>query len=119
MLSCHFISQSIDATIILFVFTKRFVYPNNLTDSVAIRLGLSDADPLHIKRTQLLDALKIPKNCELDVLPSPKYISPKLLGFVRVFNMTEGTDTIPEVEGATVPFIVSHLIFRTPRSLVG
>lgn len=68
------------------------MYPNNLTDSVAIRLGLSDADPLLIKRTQLLDALKIPKNCELDVLPTPNYISPKLLGFVRVFNMNEGTD---------------------------
>lgn len=66
------------------------MYPNNLTDSVGIRLGLSDADPLLTKRTQLLDALKIPKNCELDVLPSPKYISPKLLGFVRVFNMSEG-----------------------------
>ncbi|KAG4074422.1 hypothetical protein HA402_000401 [Bradysia odoriphaga] len=72
-----------------FLIHNGFVYPNNLTDSVAIRLGLSDADPLLIKRTQLLDALKIPKNCELDVLPSPKYISPKLLGFVRVFNMGE------------------------------
>lgn len=70
------------------------MYPNNLTDSVAIRLGLSDADPLLKKRTQLLDALKIPKNCELDVLPSPNHISPKLLAFVRVFNMGEGTRNI-------------------------
>lgn len=66
------------------------MYPNNSTDSVSIKLGLSSADPLVKQRTNLLDALGIANNCELDVLPSPKYISAKLLGFVRVFNMNEG-----------------------------
>lgn len=80
------------------LFIKRFVYPNNLTDSVSIRLGLSDADPLLTKRSQLLEALKIPKNCELDVLRSPKYISPKLLGFARVFNMSEGINILKILE---------------------
>ncbi|KAM7349606.1 SET domain containing 3 [Cochliomyia hominivorax] len=64
-----------------------FLNPQNPKDSVSIKLGLSASDPLFAKRNELLQLLNIPKNSELKVLPPPNHISPKLLGFVRVFNM--------------------------------
>lgn len=66
-----------------------FVTNNNLSDSVSICLGLSPSDPLVIQRTKLLESLGISKKNEIRVLPAPKYISPELLGFVRIFNMNE------------------------------
>lgn len=64
-----------------------FVYPPNSKDRISIRLGLSSSDELLQQRTELLEQLNIPKNCELKVLPAPEYISSQLLAFVRVFNM--------------------------------
>lgn len=61
----------------------------NLSDSVSIRLGLSQSDPLVNKRTQLLESIGVFKENDLAVLPAPIFISPELLGFVRVFNMDE------------------------------
>lgn len=54
---------------------------------MVIRLGLSQSDPLVKQRTQLLDSIGITKNTEITVLPTPKFISPELLAFVRIFNM--------------------------------
>ncbi|KAL9880982.1 actin-histidine N-methyltransferase [Glossina fuscipes] len=66
-----------------------FINSVNPKDSIAIKLGLSQSDPLYEKRSQLLQLLNIPKNGELKVLPAPEHISPELLAFVRVFNMNE------------------------------
>ncbi|XP_073828279.1 actin-histidine N-methyltransferase-like [Musca autumnalis] len=66
-----------------------FINPSNPKDKVSIKLGLSPSDVLFEKRAKLLELLKIPKNSELKVLPSPDFISPELLAFVRVFNMNE------------------------------
>ncbi|XP_055386662.1 actin-histidine N-methyltransferase [Condylostylus longicornis] len=66
-----------------------FIYPDNSADSVSIRLGLGNHDELYKEKTKLLDKLDIANNCELKVLPAPKYISPHLLGFVRVFHMNK------------------------------
>lgn len=66
-----------------------FVINKNLSDSVSIRLGLSQSDPLVGKRTQLLESIGVFKENDLAVLPAPRFISPELLGFVRVFNMNE------------------------------
>lgn len=74
----------------LCLFRCSFVINNNLSDSVSIRLGLSQSDPLVGKRTQLLESIGVFKENDLAVLPSPRFISPELLGFVRVFNMDEG-----------------------------
>lgn len=68
---------------------NRFVIENNQSDSVVIRLGLSQSDPLVKQRTNLLESIGIVKNSEITVLPAPKFISPELLAFVRVFNMNE------------------------------
>lgn len=68
-------------------FHFRFINVNNPKDSVAIKLGLSTSDLLYKERSNLLELLNIPKNGELKVLPSPQFISPELLAFVRVFNM--------------------------------
>lgn len=66
-----------------------FVVESNQTDSVVIRLGLSQSDPLVKQRTQLLESIGITKNSEITVLPAPRFISPELLAFVRIFNMNE------------------------------
>lgn len=52
-------------------------------------MGLSQSDTLVKQRTKLLDNIGIMKNTEITVLPTPKYISPELLAFVRVFNMND------------------------------
>lgn len=56
---------------------------------MVIRLGLSQSDPLVNKRTELLESIGITKNSEITVLPTPRFISPELLAFVRIFNMNE------------------------------
>lgn len=66
-----------------------FVYPDNKKDSVSIKLGLSNSDELLDERTKLLEMLEIPKNAELKVFQAPTFISPKLLAFVRIFNMNK------------------------------
>lgn len=65
-----------------------FVIENNQADNVVIRLGFSQSDPLVKQRSKLLDGIGI-TNTEITVLMAPKYISPELLAFVRVFNMNE------------------------------
>lgn len=66
-----------------------FVVENNQSDSVVIRLGLSQSDPLVKQRTQLLESIGITKNSEITVLAAPRFISPELLAFERIFNMNE------------------------------
>lgn len=63
---------------------------NNQSDSVVIRLGLSQSDPLVKQRTQLLENIGISTHSDsITVLPAPRFISPALLAFVRIFNMNE------------------------------
>lgn len=78
-----------DLLFLIFNFGFRFVVENNQWDSVVIRLGLSQSDPLVKQRSQLLESIGITKNSEITVLPAPKFISPELLAFVRIFNMNE------------------------------
>lgn len=66
-----------------------FIYPDNQYDCVPIKLGLSQSDELLEDRTKLLEALGISISGDLFVLPQPIFISTKLLGFVRVFNMNK------------------------------
>lgn len=55
-----------------------------------IRLSLSTADKLFTERNTLLEKLEIPVSGDLvAILPAPTFISKKLLGFARVFNMTK------------------------------
>lgn len=68
----------------------RFVFPDNQNESIMIRLSLSTSDKLFTERNNLLEKLEIPVSGDLvAILPAPTYISPKLLGFARVFNMTK------------------------------
>lgn len=73
----------------LFIRIFSFVVENNQSDSVVVRLGLSQSDVLVKQRTQLLESIGIMKNSEITVLPAPRFISPELLAFVRIFNMNE------------------------------
>lgn len=50
-------------------------------------MGLSQSDQLVKQRTELLESIGIMKTSEITVLPPPKFISPELLAFVRIFNM--------------------------------
>ncbi|XP_055680235.1 actin-histidine N-methyltransferase [Lutzomyia longipalpis] len=72
-----------------FLMHNGFVYAKNEHDTVPIRLGLSSMDQLVNERTDLLKKLNIVVSGELNLLPAPKFISPELLGFVRVFNMNK------------------------------
>lgn len=74
----------------MFDLIDRFVVCENQFDSVPIRLGLSASDALIAERTKLLEKIGLAKNSEVEVLPAPRYISPELLAFVRIFNMNEG-----------------------------
>lgn len=66
------------------------MYKDNPNDVVKIKLGLNDSDELLEDRKNLLAKIKIPSSTDLDLLPTSPYISPELLGFVRVFNMNKG-----------------------------
>lgn len=44
---------------------------------------------MYAQRSQVLRMLQISKSGELQLLPAPDFISPQLLGFVRVFNMNQ------------------------------
>lgn len=66
------------------------MYKDNPCDVVKIKLGLNDADELLEDRKKLLEKIDIPSSNDLDLLPSSPFISPELLGFVRVFNMNKG-----------------------------
>lgn len=68
---------------------NRFVFPNNENESINIHLSLSTADKLFTERSQLLEKLEIALSGDLPVLPAPIFISPKLLAFARIFNMTK------------------------------
>lgn len=72
------------------LYANSFVVSDNQFDSVPIRLGLSASDALIAERTQLLEKIGLAKNSEIEVLPSPRHISPELLAFVRIFNMNGG-----------------------------
>lgn len=66
-----------------------FVFQNNQDESINIHLSLSTADKLFTERSQLLEKLGIPVSGNLTVMPAPIFISPKLLAFARIFNMTK------------------------------
>lgn len=70
--------------------SSSFLYKDNPNDVVKIKLGLNDSDELLEDRKNLLAKIKIPSSTDLDLLPTSPYISPELLGFVRVFNMNKG-----------------------------
>lgn len=74
----------------LILISFSFLYKDNPNDVVKIRLGLNDSDELLEDRQNLLAKIKIPSSTDLDLLPTSPYISPELLGFVRVFNMNKG-----------------------------
>lgn len=69
---------------------SRFLYKNNPNDVVWIKLGLNETDELLGDKKQLLEKLDISISTEVNLLPGPTFISPELLGFVRVFNMNKG-----------------------------
>ncbi|XP_037931786.1 actin-histidine N-methyltransferase-like [Teleopsis dalmanni] len=66
-----------------------YVNPTHPSDGVYIKLGLSTSDPLKVARAELLAKMKLSKLNSLSVLKAPKYISPQLLAFVRIFNMNK------------------------------
>lgn len=67
-----------------------FMYKDNPYDAVKIKLGLNDTDELLADRRQLLEKIAIPTSNDFDLLATSPFITPELLGFVRVFNMNKG-----------------------------
>lgn len=66
------------------------MYKDNIHDVVKIKLAVNDSDELKEDRLKLLAKIDIPVSKDLDVLPTTPFISPELLGFVRVLNMNKG-----------------------------
>lgn len=67
-----------------------FVMPNNPHDTMAIRLGVSKADPLNEKRVSLLARLGLPSSGEFLLLADTNPVHPALLAFLRIFSMNAG-----------------------------
>ncbi|XP_055544926.1 actin-histidine N-methyltransferase [Wyeomyia smithii] len=72
-----------------FLVHNGFVYPDNANSNVSLQLGLNTTDELFEQRKQLLEVLKLPTTGEFTINRGPAFISPELLGFARVFNMTK------------------------------
>lgn len=66
------------------------MFKDNPYDVVKIKLGLNDSDELREDRRKLLEKIEISPSNDLDLLPNAPFISPDLLGFVRVLNMNKG-----------------------------
>ncbi|KAJ6642729.1 Actin-histidine N-methyltransferase [Pseudolycoriella hygida] len=73
-----------------FLVHNGFIVEENQSDNVVIRLELNESDPLVKQRAELLDSIGITKYSQnLNILPAPKFVSPSLLAFGRIFNMNE------------------------------
>lgn len=73
-----------------FLVHNGFVYPENHHDAVKIRFGISNSDA-YLLRLALLRKLKLPASGEYLIksdTENPIHLS--VLGFVRIFKMTEG-----------------------------
>lgn len=68
----------------------RFVYAENEHDAVAVRLGVSRGDALHVRRTLLLERLGVPHSGLFYLHREGVPIDASLLAFLRVFNMDDG-----------------------------
>lgn len=71
-------------------FILSFLYKDNPNDAVKIKLGLNDSDELVGDRRKLLEKIEINPSNDVDLLPASPYVSPELLGFLRVLNMNKG-----------------------------
>lgn len=67
-----------------------FLYKDNPDDAVKIKLGLNDSDELVEDRRKLLEKIDITPSNDVDLLPVSPFVSPELLGFLRVLNMNKG-----------------------------
>lgn len=93
------------------------MYKDNPYDAVKIKLGLNDTDELLADRRQLLEKIAIPTSNDFDLLATSPFITPELLGFVRVFNMNKGEKESFKTDKYNCADSV--LIFRSIVSLVG
>ena len=74
-----------------FLVHNGFVPPENEYDTLALRLGISHADPLGARKKALLDVLGLPFSGEFLLCAGAEPVDSKLRTFLRVFSMTEGT----------------------------
>jgi protein-histidine N-methyltransferase len=74
-----------------FLVHNGFVPEINEHDTLAVRLGISHADPLGDKKKNLLNTLALPCSGEFLLYAGPEPVDAKLRTFLRIFSMTEGT----------------------------
>lgn len=73
-----------------FLVHNGFVYPDNANSAVAIPLSLNPTEEQFEQRKQLLEKLGLASSGDFNVQRGgDSFISPELLGFARVFNMTK------------------------------
>lgn len=72
------------------IFFFSFVYDENEHDAYNLTLGISQSDPLYMKRTQLLEHLGLKPTHVFLLNKRPDPIDGELLAFSRIFNMNEG-----------------------------
>lgn len=66
------------------------MYEDNIHDGYWLRLGISKSDPLQNKRTELLTKLSLPSSGEFYLKNIAEPVQGQLIGFLRIFNMSEG-----------------------------
>lgn len=64
--------------------------PDNVHDSVRIRLGIAKSDPLSGARGKVLASLGLPAAADFVLLRGPQPVEGQLLAFLRVFSMHQG-----------------------------
>ncbi|CAB3360281.1 Hypothetical predicted protein [Cloeon dipterum] len=66
-----------------------FIFYENLHDTLAVRLGISHADPLGDKKRALLNTLVLPCSGEFLLHAGPEPVDAKFRAFLRIFSMSE------------------------------
>jgi len=92
-----------------FLVHNGFVPALNEHNTLAVRLGISRADPLGDKKRTLLAALNLPNSGEFLLRAGPEPVDLKLTTFLRIFSMNEGDNN----------YIIKMVNFRLFFSEIG
>lgn len=66
------------------------MYEENIYDGYWLKLGIANADPLKLKRIEVLNKLHLLPNSEYFIDGSIEPVDGQLVAFLRVFNMNAG-----------------------------
>ena len=95
-----------------------FVFPDNQTDCLTVKLGVAKTDPLANQRLQLLEKLQIHSH-KFYINRTEEPLDPKLVAFLRVLQMEQGAlEEFSANEAETAPKLLDlNVMTFTSNSL--